>query len=178
MRATLPLLLSVIFLFSGCSAVTKSASSSILLEPKKSCVVMPFINNTNHYGADDIVVSIVETELYKKRACVLIEQSQTAQKLKALGVEKDRLFDKNYAADLALKLGVDYAFVGRVMEYGYQYGLREDPAVGLSIKLIDAKSANVIWSGDEGRVKRSYLLRDSLAATAIDCVASVLSDIK
>lgn len=177
MRVFLVVCLGVFF-FAGCSAVTKNVSSAVKLESSKSCVVMPFINDTNHYGADDAVAAIVETELHKKNICVLTEQSETAQKLKALGVAKDRLFEKNYAADLAVKLGVDYAFIGRVTEYGYQYGLREDPAVGVSIKLIDANASKVVWAADEGRVKRSYLLRDSLAATAIECVQSVLSDIK
>ena len=95
-----------------------------------------------------------------------------------MGVEKERLFDKNYAISLASKLNVDYIFLGRVTEYNYQYGLREDPAVGLSVKLIDTKGQEVIWSADEGRVNRSFIFRDSLAATAIETVKSVLSDLK
>jgi len=170
--------LFVVFAMFGCSSVTKNVSSSVSLNPAKSCAVMPFINDTNHYGADDAVAALVETELQRKGSCVFVEQSEVAQKLKALGVEKDRLFDKNYALSLASKIGVDYLFVGRVTEYNYQYGLREDPAVGISMKLIDAKEQKFIWAGDEGRVKRSYLLRDSLAATAIESVRSVLSEIK
>ena len=94
------------------------------------------------------------------------------------GLAAARLFDKNYAISLASKLNVDYIFLGRVTEYNYQYGLREDPAVGLSVKLIDTKGQEVIWSADEGRVNRSFIFRDSLAATAIETVKSVLSDLK
>lgn len=169
---------AAILLLSGCSAVTKNVSSQISLDKSKSCALMPLINDTNYYGADDTVSAAIETEIAKKGVCKLVEQSEIAYKLKNIGVEKERLFDKNYALSLASKLNVDYVLLGRVTEYNYQYGLREDPAVGVSVKLIDAKEQKFIWAADEGRVNRSFVFRDSLAATAIETVKSVLSELR
>ena len=172
-------ILAASLLLSGCSTATKIVTSpKIPIDKSKSCALMPLINDTNYYGADGTVSAAMETEIAKKGVCKLIEQSEIAYKLKNMGVEKERLFDKNYAISLASKLNVDYIFLGRVTEYNYQYGPREDPAVGLSVKLIDTKGQEVIWSADEGRVNRSFIFRDSLAATAIETVKSVLSDLK
>jgi TolB-like protein len=166
--------------FVGCSKVVTSATPNIskLNIQEKSCAILPFYNTTNSHGAGEVMLNNFETQLIKQNICKVVEQSQIDVKLKSIGIDKERLFDTDYAISIGTKLGVDYLFIGKVTEFGYQYGLREDPAVGLSSRMIDVCNAKVIWAGDEGRVNRSFIFRDSLSGSAIELTKSLVSTIK
>jgi len=152
--------------------------SSLELDTKKSCAILPFVNSTNNLAASEAVTSFFTTEVKKKNLCKVIEKSESENRLKSIGIDKEKLYDSKYAQEIGKKLGVDYVFSGSVSEYNYQYGLREDPAVGISARLIDVGSGEVLWMGDEGRVGRSVIFRDSLDGTAIDTVISLLGTLK
>jgi len=166
--------------FVGCSKVVTSATPSIskLNVTDKTCAILPFYNTTNSHGASDVMLNNFETQLIKQNICKVVEQSQIDVKLKSIGIDKERLFDADYAINIGTKLGVDYIFIGKVTEFGYQYGLREDPAVGLSTRMIDICNSKVVWAGDEGRVNRSFIFRDSLSGSAIELTKSLVSTIK
>jgi len=150
----------------------------LVLDGEMACAILPFVNITNNLAAQDAVTSFFTTEVKKKNICKVVEKSEVENRLKSMGVEKEKLYDSKYAQEIGKKLGVDYVFSGSVSEYNYQYGLREDPAVGISARMIDVGSGDVLWMGDEGRVGRSVVFRDSLDATAIDTVVSLLGTLK
>ncbi|MEY4504873.1 MAG: hypothetical protein RL154_1170 [Pseudomonadota bacterium] len=170
MNIKLSLSILTIALFAGCGqkSLNYDLKPNFMPDSNKSCMVLPFNNLTTNIAASDAVAGFFATELKRKNICTVIEKSDTKQKQ----------FDIKQAIEFGKKQGVDYVFVGSVSEYNYQYGLREDPAVGISAKMISVTSGDVIWSGDEGRVGRSFLMRDSLDATAIDSVKSLISTIK
>ena len=148
----------------GQKSLNYDIKPDLKLESNKSCAVLAFTNHTPNIAASDALTSFFITELSKKNICKIVDC-----------LEKDKKGDIKQTLEACKRQGIDYLFVGTITEYSYQYGLREDPAVGLSVKMINTSDSNVLWMADEGRVGRSLFLRDSLDATAIDSVKSVLS---
>jgi TolB-like protein len=57
--------------------------------------------------------------------------------------------------ELGRLLGAKTLVMGRVTEYQYKHTLGEDPAIGVSIRVVDADTGAVLWSGarsDTGRI--------------------------
>jgi TolB-like protein len=57
--------------------------------------------------------------------------------------------------ELGRLLGAKTLVIGRVTEYQYKHTLGEDPAIGVSIRVVDADTGTVLWSGarsDTGRI--------------------------
>jgi hypothetical protein len=67
---------------------------------------------------------------------------------------------------VAAALGVDAVLTGSVSEFGYQHGLKEEPTVGINLRLITLDDADVVWAASHADAGRGLLHRDSLAATA------------
>jgi hypothetical protein len=69
----------------------------------------------------------------------------------------------NDATEKAIEQGMRYAIAGSVEEWRYKAGLDGEPAVGLSMRLVDLDSGEILWSGSAAR---SGWSRDSLSGTA------------
>ena len=67
------------------------------------------------------------------------------------------------AKEAARSNGARHALTGSVEEWRYKSGLDGEPAVGLSLLLVDLESDKVVWSGSAAR---SGWSRESLAGTA------------
>ncbi len=67
------------------------------------------------------------------------------------------------ATEQAIERGMRYAISGSVEEWRYKTGLDGEPAVGLSLRLVDLTSGEVLWSGSAAR---SGWSRESLSGTA------------
>ena len=69
--------------------------------------------------------------------------------------------------------GVSHALTGSVEEWRYKSGLDGEPAVGLSLRLVDLNSNEVLWSGSAAR---SGWSRSSLAGTAQKVLQELADD--
>lgn len=69
----------------------------------------------------------------------------------------------NTATEQALERGMRYAISGSVEEWRYKSGLDGEPAVGLSLTLVDLASGEILWSGSAAR---SGWSRESLSGAA------------
>ena len=52
--------------------------------------------------------------------------------------------------------------MGSVSEYGYQYGLREEPVVGVNIRVVRVSDGAVIWATIESDIGSSFWSRESV----------------
>jgi TolB-like protein len=63
-------------------------------------------------------------------------------------------------------LQVSHVLQGSVTEYRYKPGLSETPAVGVTARLIDVASGEVVWTSSHARLGSSWLREDGLARVA------------
>ncbi|WP_269532505.1 penicillin-binding protein activator LpoB [Chitinimonas sp. BJYL2] len=75
----------------------------------------------------------------------------------------------------AKQAGVRYAVTGAVSEWRYKVGVDGEPAVGISLSIIDVESGQTVWSGVAADTGWS---RSSLTVTAQDAIAKLLRSAK
>lgn len=136
--------------------------------------VLPFENLTNHPNAGLIAAQLMATELYGRGLFQLQEETRTRKLLAELKIDPARLTDVAAAQQAAGLLEVDALIIGSVSEFGYQHGLREEPVVGLNVRLIDAGSGAVLWASSHSATGGGYLDRSSLNATAQTVVSTMV----
>ncbi len=145
-----------------------------VLLPGSTVAVLPFENLTNYPGAGQIATDLVSTELYSLNLYRVAETSRTRNQLTAAKVEADKLSDSTTAQAAGRTLGVDAVLVGSVSEYGYQHGLREEPVVGLTARLVRSADGAVLWASSQSEAGRGYFSRDSVNNVAQRVVTRML----
>jgi len=75
----------------------------------------------------------------------------------------------------ALDQGVRFAVTGSVQEWRYKVGIDGEPAVGVTLKVLDLSNDRVVWSASGAK---SGWSREALAAVAQAVLADVLASLK
>ncbi|MBF0587768.1 MAG: hypothetical protein HQL53_01425 [Magnetococcales bacterium] len=135
-------------------------------DPRLKVAVLPFENLTDNPNAGVIVSQLMTAELYTRQVFLQMEESELRRVLAAKKVDMNRLFDSTVARQVGAMLGVDGVIIGSVAEYAYQHGLREEPAVGFSMRMVRVGDGEVIWSASRSDIGSGFLQRDSLVHVA------------
>ncbi len=135
-----------------------------------SVLVVPFQNLTVHPKAGVAVAKIVATELYKE-GLFSVQESPLLNAAQPVG---------NHSTDepvaMARAAGADAVLIGSVTEYGYRYGFRKQPVVGISVRLIRTDGA-VLWAASASEVGSAYLGRDSMTEAAQRVVMRLVQEL-
>jgi TolB-like protein len=151
-----PLLLAVA---AGCSTI--DVAPRVELDRDARWAVLPLANQTETPGAGQRAAAVIEGVLHTRGI------TNTARPPAGLGAES--LFEPADAAsaDKALAWarsnGVRYALTGTVTEWRYKVGVDGEPAVGLSLQVIDLSTGRTAWAAAGGR---SGWSREALSAVA------------
>ena len=70
-------------------------------------------------------------------------------------------------AELARTVGATHLLIGTVHEYRYKTDLDGDPAVGLTLRLIDAATGQTLWQGSGTNVGYAFASVTSAAQKAV-----------
>lgn len=141
------LLIICLLLLAGC-AITDSSKAPVFDRDAK-WTLLPMENHTETPQAGLRMQAITETIFRVKGAMSL--------QIYPSGSSQDSLFepadDKAVEAALnwAQQSGARYAITGTVNEWRYKTGVDGEPAVGVTIKIIDVQTRQVIWSAAGGR---------------------------
>lgn len=123
--------------------------------------VLPLANHTETPQAGSRAAAIVEGVLRTRGIGDLVRAPGS------LGAET--LFEPQDAQAIEKSLawargaGIRYAVTGSVSEWRYKVGVDGEPAVGLSLQVIDVASGRVVWTATGGR---SGWSREALASVA------------
>lgn len=114
-------------------------------------------------------------------------QAITTSLLRAAGVQDLRVYPLSSAdgflglADRATqktalawarKQNARYAVLGSVQEWSYKTGLDGEPAVGVTLSIMDLQSGQVVWTGSGARTGWG---RESVAGVAQELIADLVS---
>lgn len=130
-----------------------------------SIAVLPFENLTTHQNAGTIMADLMTTELYRLGMLKVMESSRTRSML-AGAFGDDGRGEAAYAQEVGRKLGVQTVMMGSVSEYGYQYGLREEPVVGVNVRVVRVSDGAVIWATSDSDIGSSFWSRESVNEVA------------
>ncbi|MBA4360907.1 MULTISPECIES: hypothetical protein [Pseudomonas] len=152
----LSLALAVLFV-AGCASFTGDTSPNFARTAKWGTVPMINYSQTPQAGerAEQILLSVLSSHGLQPRVYPVSTQGE-----QALMDDNERLAG---ALDWARDQKLDYVVAGSVEEWQYKNGLDGEPAVGISLRVLEASSGRVLWSKSGARAGWS---RESLAGTA------------
>jgi len=150
-------LLAVAFFLSGCSSFTDQNASALPRDAAWGLVPIVNYSQAPQAGerAEQILLSVLAERGLQPRHYPFV-----AQGVAPLIDDRERF---NHAMAWAQADRLDYVISGSVEEWQYKSGLDGEPAVGMSLQVIEAASGRVVWSNSGARAGWS---RESLAGTA------------
>ncbi len=175
-------ILVAVFALSGCASnrgLEKPEVQNRTASPDAHHVaILPFENLSGHPNAGQILTRLMSTELYRLGTFQVREESTLLQQLRDKKEESAQIQPVPRVRELAHKLGVDAVLLGSVTEYRYQHGLREEPVVGLSVRMVRGCDGQVIWASSQSVAGRGFMHRDSLNQAAQRVVDAVTKELE
>jgi hypothetical protein len=160
-------LLALLLLLPGCATVVPNTGKSPLNEGKFRMVMPPFLNATDNEHAGQALTQLTGSTLleygiplYQTEEILSKTADETALKQEALYLQ---IAQDNKAA---------YLLIGTVHEYRYKSDLSANPAVGITLRLVNVADGRTLWQGSSSKVGRAY---SSLTATAQKAVRDLVS---
>jgi len=148
-------------LFAACSTTVESTATQQVLDGQAPWAVLPMVNNTDTPQAGLSAEDMVEHQLRRRGV--------TQLKRYPAKLSRDSLFEpterkvSEEAQQWARAQGVRFAVLGSVQEWRYKVGIDGEPAVGVTLQVLDLASGQVVWSA---AAARSGWSREALSAVA------------
>ena len=159
-----------LLLLAGCA--TTDHTNSPTLEKNVKWVLLPMENHTETPQASLRMEAITETILRSKGAVPLEKYPST--------LTQDSLFEPadakavEAAINWAQQSGARYAVTGSVTEWRYKTGVDGEPAVGVTLKIIDLKTSQVVWDAAGARTGWGREAVSAIAQKLLDNLTSSL----
>ena len=146
-----------VLLIAGCSSFTGKSSPTLSRSAQWGVVPLVNYSQTPQAGerSEQILLSVLSNKGLQPQMYPVAEQGE-----QALLDDNERL---NGAMEWARQQKLDYVVAGSVEEWQYKNGLDGEPAVGISLRVIEPATGRVLWSESGARAGWS---RESLAGSA------------
>ncbi|MGI9287318.1 MAG: penicillin-binding protein activator LpoB [Pseudomonadales bacterium] len=166
-----------IFLIIACMLLTSCAVNQterkIEFDKEESWVLLPIINFSQTPQAGERAERIAET-LLRSEGLKTLSHYPSLEDPNGLPIlDEQKRF--NSALAWAQDNDMRYGVTGSIEEWRYKSGLDGEPAVGVSLQIIDVGSGDVLWSGSGSRAGWS---RESLSGTAHKVLEKLVAKIK
>jgi polysaccharide biosynthesis protein PelC len=137
----------------GCGTVTRIHAPTSLAG-KARWVILPIANLAETVQAGERVEAMLDTVL-RRRGITTLDRYPAIKEDDVHVLLSDRA---RYDASLGWARGqhYDYAVTGTVEEWRYKAGNESEPAVGLTLTVIDMSDNRTLWSGTGARVGSSF----------------------
>ncbi|NWG30617.1 MAG: penicillin-binding protein activator LpoB [Rhodocyclaceae bacterium] len=162
------LILSTLWL-AACSTTSSMTGAGTSLAAGR-WALLPFVNHTDTPQAGLAAEAVVD-HLVRARGQAALERYPVT-------LSKDTLFDPaerkvvEEAQAWAKKQGIRYGLGGSVQEWRYKVGIDGEPAVGVTLELVDLDTGAIVWSAAGAR---SGWSREALSAVAQKLLADLLT---
>lgn len=158
-------------LLAGCASVSEVQTAPSLPRDAR-WVLLPIENYSQTPQAGERTEAIART-LLAKRGLKVAGYPQPAGNGGLPVLDEQQRYRKAY--DWAKAQGFRYAVTGSVEEWHYKSGLDGEPAVGLSLRVIDVQSGATLWSASGANTGWGY---QSAAGTAIKLMNGLLGGLR
>ena len=155
------LALGLLVFASGCATVVTRGGATGSLRVER-LLLPPFVNATTDEHAGRALTEMTGSALVEAGLPLF----QTEETLLRSAADKAQGPDGRYA-ELARTVGATHLLIGTVHEYRYKTDLDGDPAVGLTLRLIDAATGQTLWQGSGTNVGYAFASVTSAAQKAV-----------
>lgn len=153
----------------ACATSIQSTDQQSALDAQAKWVLLPVANNTGTPQAALSAEAMLE-HLLRRRGIVALTSYPAALSPDTLFEPTERKVSEE-AQKWAREQGARYAVTGSVEEWRYKVGIDGEPAVGVTLKVIDLSSGSVVWSASGAK---SGWSRAALSAVAQGLLTDLL----
>lgn len=155
-----------LMLLAACSTLNESAPPE--LQRDASWVVLPFANNTETPMAGNRAEAMARA-LLQAQGVGAVESAPVKQQETLFGGDSGA--SAGEALAWAREHQARYALAGSVEEWRYKVGVDGEPAVGVTLHIVDVASGKTLWSGSGAQ---SGWSREALSAVAQKLIRKLL----
>jgi len=162
MKITWTIALACMMALAGCTHSQYHGGTQQVRQSQVRICLPPFFNATDDDHAARALTEITASALMNE-GIPLVQTEPTLvniRKENAAGV--DGLF-----LEAAKSLGATHLLIGTVHEYRYKTDLDGDPAVGITLRLVDAKEGITLWQGSSAKVGVCFASLSTAAQYAV-----------
>jgi TolB-like protein len=164
------LILLSCLLLTSCTSLSINHSRPIYLPCYDKIAIFPFTNMTETPQADERAAVIVASLIRNKGGMRVVSYPRREGNPSLIpGVRKP--IEQSRLLAWARQQHARYAINGSVTEWNYKVGLDGEPAIGLTLEVIDVNSGHVIWSAVGSKSGGS---RTALSDVAIELTERML----
>lgn len=156
------LVLCLALLLSGCTTVVYHGGQRAGAIPVTRVLLPPFVNATDDPHASRALTELTGSALVEAGVPLF----QTEESLLKSAADQAQGPDGRYA-ELARTVSASHLLIGTVHEYRYKTDLDGDPAVGITLRLVDAASGQTLWQGSSGNVGYAFASLTSASQKAV-----------
>ncbi len=156
------LLLICAVVLSSCSSVVYHGGQSEGSLYIQRLLMPPFINATDDEHAGRALTEMTGSALVEA-GIPLYQSEDLFQKT----ITKDKEQAPMSQTELARSVNASHILIGTVHEYRYKTDLDGDPAVGITLRLVDAETGETVWQGSSGNVGYAFASLTSAAQKAV-----------
>jgi TolB-like protein len=165
------LLLILAAMWLAACSTTSSISSGSAMEAGAKWALLPLVNHTDTPQAALAAESLVEHQLRQRGLAQLTRYPATLSRDTLFEPSERRVGDE--ARKWAREQGVRYGVQGAVEEWRYKVGIDGEPAVGVTLQVIDLNNNDqVVWSASSAR---SGWSREALSAVATKVMENLVA---
>ena len=163
-------LCALLLLLPGCTTtVVRDGRKPHVNEGKFTLVMPPFLNATDSEHAGQALTQLTGSTLLEYG----IPLFQTEEILSKTADETAPKQEVRYQ-QIAQENKATYLLIGTVHEYRYKSDLSANPAVGITLRLVNVADGRTLWQGSSSKVGRVYA---SLTSTAQKTVRDLVSKV-
>ncbi len=159
-------------LLTACATGIQSTANSDALDPNAKWAVLPIANNTDTPQAGLSAEAMIEHQL-RRRGIMNLQHYPQALSRDSLFEPTERKVSQE-ALKWASEQGMQLALMGSVEEWRYKVGIDGEPAIGISLKVLNLSTGQVVWSGAGAK---SGWSREALSAVAQSVMAELLGSL-
>ena len=173
MRIQYLLLWLVACLLGGCSTAIQSTAEHEALDPQLKWALLPLANNTDTPQAGLSAEAMLDHLLRRRGISTLLHYPAS--------LSRDSLFEPTErkvgeeAQKWAREQGARFAVMGSVEEWRYKVGIDGEPAVGVTLMVVDLSNGAVVWSASGAK---SGWSRQALAAVTQSMLSDLLGSLQ
>jgi PBP1b-binding outer membrane lipoprotein LpoB len=160
--------LLLILIISGCSSAGPNRGQRPLNEGPFTVMMPPFVNATDNEHAGQALTQLTGSALLERR----IPLYQTEEVLTK--TDEDSPGKEGRYVQIARDSKATYLLVGTVHEYRYKSDLNANPAVGVTLRLVNVQNGRTVWQGSSSKVGHAF---SSLTSTAQKAVQDLVRQI-
>lgn len=170
-------LLTVCLLATACSTGTVDQWARPEASPVERLAVLPFDNQTPAVRAGSIVADVLASELLATGSLPVADPGEVAALLRRESLDPLDVARWPAPVRLGRLLQVSHVLQGAVTEYRYKPGLSETPVVGVTARIVEVASGDVVWTATHARTGATWMREDGLARVVQDVARDIAAHV-